>query len=127
MFPLSRMLAGFVRVGSLTVTDAEGRTHRFDGAPGPAVHMRLSDPSLYWKLFLNPELHAGEAYMDGRMSFPESSLREFLTLFSLNRLALGGQPAQRALRLVSRGLKRFQQANPVAEAGFVLGIDWLPE
>ncbi len=116
MFPLSRMLAGFVRVGSLTVTDAEGRTHRFDGAPGPAVHMRLSDPSLYWKLFLNPELHAGEAYMDGRMSFPESSLREFLTLFSLNRLALGGQPAQRALRLVSRGLKRFQQANPVGRA-----------
>ena len=78
--------------------------------------MRLTDPSLYRKLFFNPELHAGEAYMDGRMTFPGSSLRDFLTLFSLNRLALGGQPVQRALRRVSRGLKRFQQANPIGTA-----------
>ncbi len=116
MFPLSRMLAGFVKVGSLTVIDAEGGTHVFAGAPGPEVRMRLSDPSLYWKLFLGPELHAGEAYMDGRMSFPDSSLRAFLTLFSVNRLALSGQPAQTVLRGVSRRLKRFQQANPIGRA-----------
>ncbi len=116
MFPLSRMLAAFVKVGSLTVIDADGREHVFAGAPGPAVRMQLTDPSLYWKLFLNPELHAGEAYMDGRMSFPDSSLRGFLTLFSLNRLSLSGQPTQAALRRVSRGLKRFQQANPVGKA-----------
>ena len=116
MFPLSKMLAAFVKVGRLTVIDADGRSHVFAGAPGPEVRMRLSDPSLYWKLFLNPELHAGEAYMDGRMSFPDSSLREFLTLFSLNRLSLSGQPTQAALRRVSRGLKRFQQANPIGKA-----------
>jgi cyclopropane-fatty-acyl-phospholipid synthase len=116
MFPLSRMLAAFVRTGSLTVTDAAGKTHLFAGAPGPAVNMRITDPSLYWKLFLNPELAAGEAYMDGRLSFPGSSLRDFLTLFSLNRGALAGQSHQAALRRVSRGLKRFQQANPVGRA-----------
>ncbi len=94
--------------------------------------MRLGDPSLYWKLFLNPELHAGEAYMDGRMSFPDSSLREFLTLFSVNRLSLSGQPTQAALRRVSRGLKRFQQANPIGRAQanvahhYDLGNDLLP-
>ncbi len=38
---------------------------------GPTVTMRLTDRSLYLKLFLNPELHAGEAYMDGRMCFEE--------------------------------------------------------
>ena len=54
--------------------------------------------------------------MDGRMTFPDSSLRDFLTLFSLNRLSLGNQPMQRALRRVSRGLKRFQQANPIGTA-----------
>ena len=51
--------------------------------------MRLTDRSLYHKLFFNPELHAGEAYMDGRLSFEDSTLRDFLTLFSLNRLSLG--------------------------------------
>jgi cyclopropane-fatty-acyl-phospholipid synthase len=90
--------------------------HVFAGAPGPEVTMRLADRSLYHKLFLNPELHAGEAYMDGRMSFEDSSLRDFLTLFSLNRLSLGSYPLQKVLRRVSRGLKRFQQANPVGKA-----------
>lgn len=116
MFPLSKMLQSFVKVGSLTVIDAEGKQHVFAGTPGPEVTMRLSDAALYRKLFFNPELHAGEAYMDGRMSFPDSSLREFLTLFSLNRLALSGQPTQQVLRRISRSLKRFQQANPIGKA-----------
>lgn len=116
MFPLSKMLKSFVKVGSLTVIDAEGGTHVFAGAPGPDVTMQLTDPTLYRKLFFNPELHAGEAYMDGRMSFPGSSLHGFLTLFSVNRLSLGNQPMQKVLRRVSRGLKRFQQANPVGKA-----------
>ena len=116
MFPLSKMLKSFVKVGSLTVIDADGKTHVFAGAPGPDVTMQLTDPTLYRTLFFNPELHAGEAYMDGRMSFPGSSLRAFLTLFSMNRLSLGNQPMQRVLRRVSRGLKRFQQANPVGKA-----------
>jgi cyclopropane-fatty-acyl-phospholipid synthase len=116
MFPLSHMLEAFVRVGTLTVIDADGRPHVFKGAPGPSVTMRLTDRSLYRKLFFNPELAAGEAYMDGRMRFENSSLRDFLTLFSLNRLSLGNQPLQRVLRRVSRALRRFQQANPVGKA-----------
>ena len=116
MFPLSHLLKSFVRVGRLTVIDAKGQTHVFAGGPGPEVTMRLTDPSLYRKLFLNPELHAGEAYMDGRMIFEEGGLRGFLTLFSVNRLSLGGHPVQKTLRRFSRGLKRFQQANRVGEA-----------
>ena len=117
MFPLSTMMTSFVKVGSLTVIDAEGKSHVFTrGQPGPNVTMKLSDPSLYKKLFFNPELHAGEAYMDGRMTFPGSSLRDFLTLFSMNRLSLAAQPLQQVLRRVSRGLKRFQQANPIGKA-----------
>jgi len=116
MFPLSHMLRSFVRVGELVVIDADGQSHLFSGAPGPRVTMRLTDRSLYRKLFLNPELHAGEAYMDGRLCFEGSTLRDFLTLFSVNRLSLGNQPLQKALRRISRGLKRFQQANPVGKA-----------
>ena len=116
MFPLSTMLTSFVKVGSLKVIDASGQTHIFSGAAGINVTMQLSDATLYRKLFFNPELHAGEAYMDGRLSFPGSSLRDFLTLFSRNRLSLGAQPMQKVLRRVSRGLKRFQQANPVGKA-----------
>lgn len=116
MFPLSNMLKSFVRVGTLKVVDAKGRVHVFAGTPGPEVTMVLSDPSLYRKLFFNPELHAGEAYMDGRLRFEDSTLRDFLLLFSMNRLSLGSYPMQKVLRRVSRGLKRFQQANPIGKA-----------
>jgi cyclopropane-fatty-acyl-phospholipid synthase len=111
------MLKSFVRRGKLTVIDAEGKVHIFGGTePGPEATMRLTDPKLYRSLFFNPELAAGEAYMDGRMSFENSGLRDFLTLFSVNRLSLGSYPLQKVLRRVSRGLKRFQQANPVGKA-----------
>ena len=116
MFPLSNMLKSFVQVGTLKVVDAKGQAHVFAGAPGPQVTMVLSDPSLYRKLFFNPELHAGEAYMDGRLRFEDSTLRDFLTLFSVNRLSLGSYPLQKVLRRVSRGLKRFQQLNPIGQA-----------
>jgi cyclopropane-fatty-acyl-phospholipid synthase len=110
------MLKSFVRTGTLKVIDADGKTHIFGGTPGPEVTMRLTDPTLYKKLFFNPELAAGEAYMDGRMSFENSTLRDFLTLFSVNRLSLGSYPLQKVLRTISRGLKRFQQSNPVGKA-----------
>ena len=63
------------------VIDAKGRVHVLAGAPGPKVTVGLSDPTLYRKLFFNPELRAGEAYMDGRLGFEDSSLRDFVTLF----------------------------------------------
>jgi cyclopropane-fatty-acyl-phospholipid synthase len=116
MFLLSHLLTSFVRIGTLKVIDADGRSHVFAGAPGPRATIRLTDRSLYRKLFFNPELHAGEAYMDGRLRFEDTTLRDFLTLFSVNRLSLGSHPVQKALRRVSRGLKRFQQANPIGMA-----------
>jgi cyclopropane-fatty-acyl-phospholipid synthase len=116
MFPLSHMMKSFVRVGTLKVIDADGKVHEFSGKPGPNVTMRLRDPSLYYKLVVNPELHAGEAYMDGRLSFEDSTLRDFLTLFSLNRLSLGSYPVQRVMRRVSRNFRKWQQANPIGKA-----------
>src|SRR6476660_9369305 len=116
MFPLSHMLTSFVRIGTLTVIDADGRTHVFSGTPGPSVTMRLTDRSLYRKLFLNPELHAGEAYMDGRLTFENSTLRDFLTLFSVNRVALGTYPLQKVLRRISKARRAIQQANPIGKA-----------
>ena len=116
MFPLSHMLESFVRVGTLKVVDANGQEHFFGGAPGPSVTMRLTDKSLYRKLFLNPELHAGEAYMDGRMTFEDGDLKDFLTLFSLNRLNISSYPLQKVLRRASRTVRRFQQANPIGKA-----------
>ena len=117
MFPLSHMMKSFIHKGRLTVIDADGKRHVFSGTPGPEVTMRLTDRRLYRTLVFNPELAAGEAYTDGTMSFEEgSTLRDFLTLFSVNRLSLGSYPLQKALRAIKMRFRKRQQSNQKGEA-----------
>jgi cyclopropane-fatty-acyl-phospholipid synthase len=117
MFPLSHMMKSFIRRGCLTVIDAEGKRHVFKGTPGPQVTMRLTDRKLYRTLVLNAELAAGEAYMDGTMRFEEgSTLRDFLTLFSINRLSLGSYPIQKFLRAIKMRFRKRQQSNRKGQA-----------
>ncbi|OCJ17936.1 cyclopropane-fatty-acyl-phospholipid synthase [Rhizobium sp. AC44/96] len=117
MFPLSHMMKSFIRKGRLTVIDADGKRHVFEGSPGPHVTMRLTDKKLYRTLVFNAELAAGEAYMDGTMRFEEgSTLRDFLTLFSINRLSLGSYPIQKVLRAIKMRFRKRQQSNRKGEA-----------
>ncbi|WP_137131509.1 cyclopropane-fatty-acyl-phospholipid synthase family protein [Rhizobium sp. FY34] len=117
MFPLSHMMKSFIRKGRLTVIDAEGRRHVFEGTPGISVTMRLTDRKLYRSLVFNPELAAGEAYMDGTMRFEEGShLRDFLKLFSMNRLSLGSYPLQKVLRAIKMKFRKRQQSNRKGQA-----------
>ncbi|CDZ47437.1 SAM-dependent methyltransferase [Neorhizobium galegae] len=117
MFPLSHMMKSFIRRGRLTVIDAEDNRHVFAGTPGPSVTMRLTDKRLYRTLVFNPELAAGEAYMDGTMRFEDgSTLRDFLTLFSVNRLSLGSYPLQKVLRSIKMRFRKRQQSNRRGQA-----------
>jgi cyclopropane-fatty-acyl-phospholipid synthase len=117
MFPLSHMMKSFIRKGRLTVIDADGKRHEFSGTPGPEVTMRLTDKKLYRTLVFNAELAAGEAYMDGTMRFEEgSTLRDFLTLFSVNRLSLGSYPIQKVLRAIKMRFRKSQQSNRKGQA-----------
>ena len=75
MILLSTLMKRFVQVGTLTILDAEGKPHVFKGTPGPEVTIQLKDPKLYRSLFLNPELHAGEAYMDGTLTIEKGTIR----------------------------------------------------
>ncbi len=117
MFPLSHMMKSFIRKGRLTVIDADGKRHVFSGSPGLSVTMRLTDPKLYKSLVFNPELAAGEAYMDGTMRFEEgSTLQDFLSLFSVNRLSLGSYPLQKVLRAIKMRFRKRQQSNRKGQA-----------
>jgi cyclopropane-fatty-acyl-phospholipid synthase len=110
------MLKKVIRVGTLKLIDADGRVHVYAGAPGPVVTARFADRSLPYELMLNPSLRVGEAYMDGRLTFEDSTLRDALVLYSLNRGSVSSYPLQRVVRGLSRSFKRLQQANPVATA-----------
>jgi cyclopropane-fatty-acyl-phospholipid synthase len=105
---LSHLLNRFIRNGELRLIAADGSMHRFGGfGPGPAVTVRLHDPRLYIKLFLNPELHAGEAYVNGTLTFEHGSdVGTFMALFAANRSGLAAHPGQVVLRHLWRTARR---------------------
>ena len=111
-----RLLKHLVRVGTLTVVDAGGGTHRFAGTAGPSSAIRLHDRALHTKLYLRPELYIGEAYMDGTLTIEEGSLYDFLNLCTLNLRLAGNLPIQDVVARLSRLLRDLQQYNPVPRA-----------
>src|SRR5476651_968525 len=94
---LSGLLEKFIKKGTLRLYDASAKLHVFGGElPGPAVTARINRQSLEMTLALNPELRAGEAYMDGDLTFEEdSAIQDLLMLFSVNRSALYAQGSQK--------------------------------
>ena len=115
---LSSLLRTFIKNGRMRVYDVSGGLHEFgSGENGPTVTIRLHDKKLYTSLFLNPELAAGEAYMDGTLTMEEgSTCYDFLFLFSINRAPLGAHPVQGLLRKGWKAFRRRQQANSVDKA-----------
>ncbi len=116
MYLLDKMLARAIAIGRLEIIDATGAHHVYEGAPGAHVTVRLNDAKLHQKLFLNPELHVGEAYMDGRLVVEQGSIRDLLTLFAENRTSFRGHPVQKLLRGTTKKLKRFLQRNTVKKS-----------
>jgi cyclopropane-fatty-acyl-phospholipid synthase len=115
---LSGLLTRFVQVGQLLVTDAHGKQHAFGVAgTGPTVAIRFTDARVANEIFLNPELRAAEAYMDGRLVFePPYGPYDLLHLFSLNRTGLASHPLQKLLRRAWKSLRTVHQFNPAGKA-----------
>lgn len=115
---LSGLLKKFIRNGRLRVYDPAGAVHEFgSGIGGPMVTIRLHDKALSRKLALNPELVAAEAYMDGTLTCEDgATVHDFLELFSVNRSGLASAGSQKLLRRAWRGVKRWQQSNPLGVA-----------
>ena len=103
---LSNLFRRFISQGTLRVRDAEGKVHVFgERLPGPDVSIHLHDRKLYTKLFINPELYAAEAYMDGTLTLEDgAAIQDFLLLFSVNRAGLYSYGSQKLMQRVWRGL-----------------------
>ncbi len=110
---LNSMMSRFVKIGTMRVIDADGNEHVYSGEPGPEVTLRITDPKLYTSLFLNPELRAGEAYMDGTLQIVDGGIRDLLKVFAVNRSNLRDQPMQKVVRGTFKKLRKWQQRNTV--------------
>jgi cyclopropane-fatty-acyl-phospholipid synthase len=113
---LASALARAIRIGRLTVIDAAGRRHTFEGAPGPSACVRLRDPALHWKLLLRPRLFVPEAYMAGALTIEEGTLYDFIDVLVSNDAALPDTPPMRLGRMAGRLVRRLHQYNPMRRA-----------
>jgi len=109
----SHLLDRLIRVGSLAVTDADGRVHLFQGADGPEVAVRLHDRALHHRLLTSPSLAFGEAYMDGTITVETGDVYDLLALIGVN-LELAGRSGLAGVEgPLGRLFRGFQQFNPV--------------
>ncbi len=107
---LARFLQRFIRVGELTVIDADGRAHRFGGGT-PAITIRLHDRRLHRSLFFQPGLVAGEAYTDGTLTVENASLYDFLDLIGRNYEIADPSSLDGPIQPLRRLFHRFTQFN----------------
>ena len=110
---LDSMMANFVKVGQLTIIDVQGNTHVYGpgGNDSPSATIRITSEKLYHKLFLHPELYAGEAYMDGTLICEQGGIRGLLEVFANNRIRLRKQSTQKILRRWLKKIRKFHQRN----------------
>jgi cyclopropane-fatty-acyl-phospholipid synthase len=108
---LNQMLSRIIKVGTLEIEDASGVLHVHAGSPSPFVRVKLHDPALYKMLYLKPEMAAGEAYMDGKLTIEKGTLKDFITLFGLNQGAPLNPPAGVIVSFLANKVKSVIQEN----------------
>lgn len=114
---LPRLLKKVIHKGILRVKGPDGIIHVVGGLEaGPEISIEITDPSYDWKIVLNPELYAGEAYMNGALKIDQGDIYSFLELFFLNKRNFDLTASQIYWKSLARKLRRFQQHNPITRA-----------
>ena len=116
MLLLSNFFQRIIKIGRLTVIDHAGRTRVFEGAPGPAVTIRLHDAATARRIALSPRLQIGEAYMDGRLTLEDTDLYEFLKFCVINASELERRAIMDIGYRFQILMRRIQQYNPVGRS-----------
>jgi cyclopropane-fatty-acyl-phospholipid synthase len=113
---LDILLARIVHRGSLTLIDADGKSHRYGSGAGAPVVVRLADRRLERQLVTDPELALGEAYMHGRLHMLEGRIYDFLDLILSNLEAKQLPTWTQGFRAGRFMARRMMQFNPTARA-----------
>jgi cyclopropane-fatty-acyl-phospholipid synthase len=113
------LLRRAIHRGRLTLTGPDGRRWTFGAGPddaAPAVAIAIHDPAFDWRIAMNPELAAAEAYMDGALTVENDDVFGLLQLFFANRRRFDLTPGQILRATVMRRFRRFLSQNSLTKA-----------
>jgi cyclopropane-fatty-acyl-phospholipid synthase len=83
MWILDPFLRRIVKHGRLTAIDPDGGTHQY-GTPAagfPDVAIRIADRKVPGRIIRNPQLGAGEAFVDGGLIVEHGDIRDLIDIF----------------------------------------------
>jgi cyclopropane-fatty-acyl-phospholipid synthase len=112
-----KFLRPLLKSGTLTVIDHKGRRHVAGDGSAPRIAVRFHDPALGRKLFIDPALHAGEAYMNGTLTIEDGG--DLYGLLDLVLAAIGTASRHwvaRSMKSVERITNIVRTYNPLARA-----------
>ncbi len=112
---LKRMLKRLIKIGRLTVIEADGSVLTC-GEPGgalPEVVVKLTNRFTSLKLALRPDLYLGEAYLAGELVIKRGSLWDLLDLCGRNLERRPRRGSGLIPRLGKAAARQLQQFNPV--------------
>lgn len=114
---ISGILRRLIRIGALTIIDANGREFSFKGEQnGPSVAMRFHNRGITRRFFLNAPMALGEGYMDGSWTPEGCDLYDVLDLIGKNVEVAGPPKFQAFLRKLMFPIRHLQQYNPAHRA-----------
>ncbi|MEM8803449.1 MAG: cyclopropane-fatty-acyl-phospholipid synthase family protein [Pseudomonadota bacterium] len=115
-FILDQMLSTVFLHGALDVHYPDGTFKSYGDGSGQKVTVRVTDPAMVGKIARNPELYAGEAYMDGSLTVDNDDLYGLLKLGIINVFS---NPGPWWKQWIDKGLfwlGRVNQRNPIGRA-----------
>jgi cyclopropane-fatty-acyl-phospholipid synthase len=107
-------LGKIIRRGRMVLIEANGRTTKFgEAGDGPALTLRVKDAATMRRLSLHPDLTMGEAFMDGKLTVENGTIRDVIALIFDNMADGMALPQTTIGRPFRPLLRRLHQYNPI--------------
>ena len=114
---LDAILKRLVVRGELTVHWPDGRVSRYAGTDaGPRAAIAIRSRNALRRLLFQPNLAAGETYMDGELEPIGCSIYDVLEVLILNQAQSSGHPFAKLGYRLGQLRRRLDQYNPAARA-----------
>jgi cyclopropane-fatty-acyl-phospholipid synthase len=103
-------LKGISFKGKLDIVDSKGKIHSF-GTSSPYVKIRFKNKLIEKKIFSNPALYVGEAYMDKELIIEEGSIVDFIDIVTSISSDFSIHWIRRSIYKISTIFRSLQQLN----------------
>ena len=96
--------------GKLDIVDSKGKIHSF-GVSSPYVKIRFKNRLIEKKIFYNPALYVGEAYMDKELIIEKGNIVDFINIITSVYKDFSTHWIRRSIYKISRIFRSLQQLN----------------